>query len=276
MKQLAMLLIGGGLAAASIYCGAETTCPHVVVPAAVEAGQGELTLADLLAGDSCPPLRQAAARVNLGRAPRPGRQRVLDGRQILGLLEEVAIGQVNLQEEDSLQIPGRIVVRRGGAAKSCLEIARFVAGTGSTPDLPSRWRENLNCAAARSIAEDAALELTKTSWNAGLQRWEFALRCPRPDNCVPFLVWVHDDKPALPHAVSADGRRREAGAGSKPLVQRGQTATLTWEQSGIRIVMPVTCLDAGGAGQFVRVRFKNAARILRAEVVGDAMLRANL
>jgi hypothetical protein len=38
----------------------------------------------------------------------------------------------------------------------------------------------------------------------------------------------------------------------------------------------VTCLDSGAAGQLVRVRFQNAPGILRAEVVGKAMLRAKL
>jgi len=66
------------------------------------------------------------------------------------------------------------------------------------------------------------------------------------------------------------------GSGAERLVKPGQTATLTWEQAGLRIVLPVTCLDAGGLGQFVRVRFKNAARILRAEVMGKAILRASL
>jgi hypothetical protein len=41
-------------------------------------------------------------------------------------------------------------------------------------------------------------------------------------------------------------------------------------------VLPVTCLEAGGLGQFVRIRFKNAARTLRAEIVGAGMLRASL
>jgi flagella basal body P-ring formation protein FlgA len=60
------------------------------------------------------------------------------------------------------------------------------------------------------------------------------------------------------------------------LVKPGQIVTLTWDQRGIRIVLPVTCLDAGGMGQFVRVRLQNAPRVLRAEVVGQAMLRASL
>lgn len=67
MKWRAMVLISGALAASSLRCGAEPACPQVVVPASVEAGRGELTLADLMARGSCPQMREAAAQVSLGR-----------------------------------------------------------------------------------------------------------------------------------------------------------------------------------------------------------------
>jgi flagella basal body P-ring formation protein FlgA len=71
-------------------------------------------------------------------------------------------------------------------------------------------------------------------------------------------------------------RKTAAGTGTGQLIKPGQTATLTWEQSGIRVVLPVTCLDGGGLGQLVRIRFKNGAQTLRAEVVGAGSLRAGL
>lgn len=298
MKRLAMVLMSGVIAAASLPCGAEPACTEVAVEASVEAGRGELTLADLLARGTCLPLRQAAAQVSLGTAPRAGSVRVFDGRHIRGLLEGLADGGLSLGKTAGMQIPERIVVQRAGATKSCAEIARFVASAAPPQDMasaPSRWQEDLDCAAARGIPEETPLELTKTAWNAALRRWEFALRCAQPEGCVPFLVWAHEEKtpPArAANAQSGSDRRltflaepsppglREApkagGSGIERLVKPGQTATLTWEQAGIRIVLPVTCLDAGGLGQFVRVRFKNAARILRAEVVGEGTLRASL
>jgi hypothetical protein len=293
MKRLAMVLIGGVFVAASLPCLAETVCSEVAVEASVEAEQGELTLADLLARGACPQLREAAKQVSLGKVPRPGSVRVLDGRQIRRLLEGLAGG--SLKETVSLQIPERIVVQRAGAAKSCAEIARFVASAAPAQDVasvPSQWRDDLDCAAARGIPENTPLELTKTAWNEALQRWEFALRCVRPEDCVPFLVWAHGEKttPAgVANAQSGAVRRITILAGSSPqlltkagesgaarLVKPGQAATLTWDQAGIRVVLPVICLDAGGLGQFVRVRLKSAARILRAEVVGEAALRVSL
>ena len=56
--------------------------------------------------------------------------------------------------------------------------------------------KDLDCAAARNVPEDASLELVKAKWNAGLQRREFALRCGRPEDCIPFLVWEPADTAA--------------------------------------------------------------------------------
>jgi len=50
---------------------------------------------------------------------------------------------------------------------------------------------------------------------------------------------------------------------------------LTWEQAGLRMVLR-NLPEAGGLGQFVRVRFKNAPGTLRAEVVGAGSVRASL
>jgi hypothetical protein len=155
-------------------------------------------------------------------------------------------------------------------------------------NLDGRWREDLDCAGARGIPEKASLEVTKSGWNMALERWEFALRCARPGDCIPFMVWVPGAKAASAMASQSEARRRarasgkfssglEDGAnGKQGLVKAGQTATLTWDERGIRVVLPVTCLDGGGLGQFVRVRLQNAPRILRAEVVGSGTLRANL
>jgi hypothetical protein len=289
MKCLAMGLVSGVFAVASLGCCAAQACTEVAVEASVEAGPGELTLADLLARGACAPLREAAAQVSLGAAPRPGSARVLEGRVVRRLVEDAAAGVVSRGKTGGMTVPERIVVKRRGAAKSCAEIARFVAGAaGELANAPRSWQENVDCAAARDIPQEAALELKKSGWSAARARWEFALRCARPGDCVPFMVWVRDPKTAVAGAESRSGtvgrgsafgetpRLRDGAGGAERLVKAGQTATLTWDQAGIRVVVPVTCLDAGGLGQLVRVRLKNAARILRAEVVGEGRLRASL
>jgi hypothetical protein len=294
MTRLAIAAVSGVLVAVSLPCAAGQACKNVAVEASVEIAQGELTLADLLTRNSCPQWREAAAQVSLGAAPRAGSARVLDGRRVRLLLEGLGdhLDQ-KVEEAGSMQIPERIVVQRAGAVKSCSAIAGFLAGAASAQmaGAPSRWQEQVDCAAARGIPESASLKLAKTTWNAALQRWEFGLRCARPEDCIPFLVWVQQEKtsPVEVDARSGGGRgatfrfeppaRALAKAGGSPaerLVKPGQTAMLTWERAGIRVVVPVTCLEAGGLGQFVRVRLKSAARTLRAEVVGEGTLRASL
>jgi hypothetical protein len=297
MKGLAMILLTAALAAASLRCAAETDCDRISVPANVEAMREELTLADLLAPGTCGRLRRAAAQVGLGAAPGGGVVRVLDGDRIRGMLEGLVDGTSARKEHLRMQVPGRIAIRRAGRNKSCVDFARFVAAAvpAEVPKRASALRNQqpaIDCAAAPRIPQNTPLELTKTSWNTGLHRWEFAVRCSRSEDCVPFLLWMQKENTAAAELTSgqtalrqssespapnlAPARSQPGGNNLKRLVQRGQTVTLTWDQSGIRMVLPVTCLDAGALGEFVWVRFKNAPGILRAEVMADGTLRVSL
>lgn len=290
MKWLLTLLVAVGFAAISLPCCAETACAPVTVQEEVEVYPGALSLADLLAPGTCPRLYRLAAQVNLGTAPRAGSVRVLDGRQIGRRIGELGEhGKKSLRDDDK-RIPERIVVRQAGGVKSCAEIARFVSAADRVQVQSSapRGQNDLHCAAAGNIPQESALELVKTTWNVPLQRREFALRCVRPENCIPFLVWFHETGPSATVTESSSSTSSSWTSSAPPLmpnlegrdiallVRRGQTAMLSWEQAGIRVVLPVTCLEAGGIGQFVRVRFKNASRTMRAEIVGAGRLRTSL
>jgi hypothetical protein len=292
MKRLVLMLIGGVFAAECFCCQAEAECAQIIVQARVqarvEATPEGLTLADLLAAESCPQLLASAAHVSLGAAPRAGSVRVIAGSEIRRRLDELVDASFDLRLTRRMQIPDRVVVKRAGASKSCAEITSFLASAGRARE-PARdrepWKGNLNCAAAHNIPEGATLELVKASSNPTMRRQEFWLHCAHADDCVPFLVWIREEKmpvTRISEAQTTAGSRFSAVAErasmsvNDGLVRAGQTATLAWDQAGIRIVLPVTCLEAGALGEFVRVRFKNAPRILRAEVVGKAMLRASL
>jgi Chaperone for flagella basal body P-ring formation len=166
------------------------------------------------------------------------------------------------------------------SVKSCQEVAGFIASSGvlETPAAMSHTLQGLNCAAARNIPQSASLELIRTNWNASLQRWEFVLRCARRADCVPFLVWAQGENPhAQTHSQAQQVSAANSPANIAPnLVESGQTALLTWDGGGLRVVLPVTCLDAGSLGQTVRVRLKHVDRVLRAEVAGAGALTANL
>src|SRR5258708_32296737 len=180
MKWLAVVRISGMFAAVPFCQGSAEGCSQVAVQSRVEAGQGELTLADLLARGSCPQLRDAAARVSLGVAPRAGSARVLDGRQIRQRLEELAAvslnlgARLNLEKEISVQVPERIVVRRAGAMKSCAEIASLLAGAAPTRGATiarGQWRGGREFAPARGHPGKRALALTQDPREWGFQAW---------------------------------------------------------------------------------------------------------
>lgn len=301
MRLLASVLVVGTLTVVSLPCAAGEVCGEVAVRASAKSRQAELTLADLLLPGACAQLREAAAHVSLGVPARPGTVRVLDGRVVERLITQLASGELGGREGKkpgfTLQVPERIMIQRTGEIKSCAEIGRVVTSASSAMAIvPKGWRENLDCAAAREIPEDAPLELMKTSWNPVLRRWEFGLRCLRAQECVPFLVWAPEERRGTSGTGAFGTARAESGAaasatvssaearaqawasgnGEQRVIKPGQTATLSWERGGIRIVLPVTCLEGGGVGQMVRVRFKNAPRIVLAEVLGNGMLRANL
>jgi hypothetical protein len=284
MRRFFFWLICGWFTLSAYSSQAYVACRAITLPERVAVGTGAITLAALFPEQTCPELREAAAQITLGMAPQKGSARVFERaeiRQLIDGLGERAWGTtttgLRANQNDLLHIPERIVVQRAGATKSCAEVTDLLAKAAATAALfarDERWQNELNCSGAGGVPESAALELLKTTSNPNLQRWEFCLRCVRAEDCSPFLVW-------LPIAAAQDGAPsspakllRSNSNTTTPLVARGQTALLTWEQAGIRIVLPVTCLESGSAGQFVLVRFQNAVRMLQAEVTGAGTLRA--
>jgi len=253
---------------------ARASCGAQHLRETVEVGPGPLSLADLLPPGGCARLYQVAARVSLGAAPRAGSERVLDGRELRREFEQLEdrAGNAGEARDELGEFPERIVVRLAEKMKSCAEVAEFLAGAGSADGLSgdSGRLQDLNCSSARKLPESAALDLMKTGWNPSLRRWEFAVRCVPSEPCVPFLVWARAVNRGS--ATNAPG----AAAEEEAAVKRGQTATLTWDEAGIRVVLPVICLEAGRIGQSVLVRLENGTRTLRAEVVGTRAVRASL
>jgi len=200
MKRLAIIVFSllGGAGWATAHPTTGRNCQPPVVLARVSIPDGNLSLADLLAPETCAQLRESASRVRLGVAPLPGSPRVLDGADVRPLLERLA-ASVD-RDASPFPIPARIVIQRQ--------------------------------------AEPGQAEKVGVKWG-------------------------------LP------GQPREALAPNpgELLVKPGETATLVWQGGGISVQLPVVCLDAGRAGEFVRARVKNEPRILRAQVAGKDFLR---
>jgi hypothetical protein len=191
---------------------------------------------------------------------------------------------------------------RSGVGDPEIADSKFTNTDGTDRAAPA-LTQTLDCSSALHIPQGAPLKLTKQFWDPALHNWEYSLRCVHPGDCVPFLIRargrvartaytvplrVTSRSPihgppvcpslALSHSFQAlPGPGPAATLAREPLLVRpGEIVTLTWEEAGIRLVLPVICLDRGGLGQKVRARMKTGGRVLRAEVVGEAKLRAAL
>ncbi len=282
--KVCAVLVAGMFAMAVVRCAALPACAEVTVRASVEVADGSFSLADLLAGTSCREIREAAAQVSMGVAPRAGSVRMFQSDQVRALIEAMESSKSGDPEPAAkrpvaMQIPPRVVVRRAGAMKTCGEIAKSLASSAPWREADGdavQLRQRLDCAAASAVPEDAELELIRANRNPALQRREFSLRCVQPKACVPFMVWEYGESSRTVGFGLGVANARAALKGKLVLVKPGQTATLIWEQGGIRAVLPAICLEAGELGQVVRVRLKNVARTLRAEVMSDGTLQVKL
>jgi hypothetical protein len=303
------LLIVTPLAAAS---SAASPCASVALRSVtvrsvveVDASAGELSLADLLAPDTCASVLSAARRVRLGGVPLAGSVRIFDADEVRALLNGLFRNANAVRSESAAatmperipdRIPDRIIVRRAGNRSSCAELRERILTSWRPPQKNSAIHDDIeektvarppsrlamDCAAANFIPPDAPLDLSHTAWNPALDSWEISVRCVHAADCVPFLVRLRaDDLGTSPahsaatlaisqHAASPES---QMSAGRRPLVRRGQSAILLWDGNGIRVVARVVCLDSGGPGQAVRARFLESGSVVRAIVVQAGELR---
>ena len=182
-------------------------------------------------------------------------------------------------------------------ASACVAVASWIngvlrsRGTGAGNDSPATFpREialgnlpsrELDCGAMPGLAPGISLDLTRIFYDRPLHSWEFLLRCASSADCVPFLVrWPQpaggDLKQEGPSQLFSSTSQGNSPQIQRVLVRPGETATLVWDQDGIRVVLPVICLDRGNIGDSIRVRIKSGSRVLRAEIVNESLLRAIL
>lgn len=131
-----------------------------------------------------------------------------------------------------------------------------------------------------STVENSDLEVVNVStWVGDTAKVE--LRCHDHRACLPFYV-------LLSHAGTADLRGAHSTAtNSRPgtripvpatqaVIRNGDSATVVFEDTALRITMPVICLESGSRGQKIRVVSTDHKRYFKAEVVQAGLLRATL
>jgi hypothetical protein len=260
------------------HCSAE---PRIILRDEVTVTGSRISLVDLLPADSPARLQQIAAAVSFGGAPLSGSTRVVLQKEVQSRLTESGVPL------EQFQIPPQIVLHRGGFSVSPENvrgsILRFLQekgwpGTG----LPDKFSAQL--AAGTTAAEpDPELEVTGMDWDERAHRLQIRLRCRTRASCASFLVEAPVQGPMVhiwQERLRGQRRSLQGHAQSAPknvvgpiLVQAGKSAMLTMESAGMRIVLPVVCLQRGGLAQRINVRDPETRKILQAEVVGVGRLQ---
>jgi hypothetical protein len=293
-----LLLIGvavaAGISLVPQASARQSACDHTAIRAEVEVASGEFFLSDLLEPSAAPALVQAAGRVRLGSAPLAGSVRVMEGASIRALLETLSFETLNDDNLESttacgsIRVPERIRIHRAGTRRSCSDLIEQIRATLPEPVPAVLLADHVDCGAAGRIPENAPIELLRTTWNPRLESWEIRARCVHPADCVPFLLSLRGSRMGLQTAslrqnesgsIQSAGSslvpgRRTSGLNAEMVVRPGQLVTLIWDQNGIRVSVPVLCLDAGGPGQQIRARIVRGGTVVRAIVESAQSLRA--
>ncbi len=170
-------------------------------------------------------------------------------------------------------------------------------GTGATAQPQPRFRvsakrvaEALAAAGVRATPEqvhfldpvtaagqDPSLQVMHVgTWTGGTLKVE--LRCHDHRACLPFYVLLRsggtaDAQGPIPAAQKS---AISGGTAKSALMRSGDTATLLFEGSTLRISMSVICLQSGNRGETIRVVSTDHKRFFSAEIVGSGLLRAAL
>lgn len=263
----------------------------IVVPEKIEVSGRTLTLAALLPANAPVELRSAAQNIDLGRGPLLGSIRVLKKDEMEARLK-------NFPEIlQSILLPSQVIVQRRGSriAPDQLQsaIAAFLRSRGwNMNGLPGGSAFQVEGAAKTSLPH-AGLVVESATWDAEHKGLQFRVQCSDRTVCGNFLVHIQPGPetislwrqrfggPQQPFSVASAHALVVKRVAQKPspelvLVLAGKPATLILQGNGIRITMPVICLEPGSLAQNIRVRDVLGKHSFEAKVIGAELLQAEL
>jgi hypothetical protein len=118
---------------------------------------------------------------------------------------------------------------------------------------------------APSAALTRAVVVERWRWDPMLGRMELRIRCRMRRECLPFLAYVSVRDPR--QLTSRGFAVRDGNPPGNVMVKAGEHVLLTVQREGLRISLPVLCLNSARRGEVVRVRHAGN-RMLKAVVVG--------
>jgi len=133
----------------------------------------------------------------------------------------------------------------------------------------------ITVAPALSSVEIPRLQVFSIAVNEVRNAVEVRLQC-RQRECLPFYAIIRPKDSILEwNAIartSTTGRQAKRPRSRSPLIRAGQKTILLLTNPGMRISIPVVCLQSGAAGETIDVRAISFWRYYRAQVRADGTL----
>lgn len=107
--------------------------------------------------------------------------------------------------------------------------------------------------------------LQRVIYDAPLRQWQIQLQCVPQRACLSFIAVVTSPDEAL-------FRHIRAPKSAQPLIRPGERKELLFSLGAVRIRQRVVCLQAGRAGDSIRVQEQDGHKILLAIVAADGRL----
>ncbi|MGA2812892.1 MAG: flagella basal body P-ring formation protein FlgA [Candidatus Acidiferrum sp.] len=296
LRRVAVCLLAGSLGAAFFAGNSEAGAVRIALLAEAKIPGEAIVLADLLPAGVPDRVRALADAILLGRTPQSGSSRYLSGATVAEAIERTGTSA------SSFAIPELIAVQRLDRALDGEEIlssirhaiAKFSLTPGEEAALMTLQQSDLSWdAALRVPLGDARLQVAEIFVDLVRGRADVRMTAESQAHTVPFVVVgktasrelaVLRDDEASPGARLASYSAPRGPALTAPadgpaagpvLIAAGHTAQLRLHSEHSNIVLEVQALEAGHAGETIRVRLPVSGRTLRAQVTGYQTLDAS-
>jgi hypothetical protein len=289
--------LAGALGCTLFAGNSEGGAARIALLAQVRISGDAILLANLLPDDISGKVRELASGISLGKTPQNGSARTLQAAMIAEAMERSGIASAQFV------IPEVISVERDGRLLSCEEILASVREAVTRFSLSSHAEAALIAVRPADITwdsglrvplGDARLRVLDMTVNVAAGQASFRVAAESEAHGVPFEVFarlpagkilLEGNVAGMPQAteklVLASTPRKATTplsggevAEGPVLVAAGKAARLRLHSQNSNILLEVQALQAGRAGETIRVRVLASGRTLRARVIGERELDA--
>ena len=253
---------------------------RIALLASTEVQSDTILLANLLPGTASRRIRDAAANIALGAAPKNGATREFTRESL-----SAAMAAGGLSPAD-FTIPVAVTVRRVSRPISRAEIFSAIQSAltkNPMPGIPPLQPSDLHFeTGVRVPPGDAGLEVTQITFDQFIGRARFRLWPKSAPGVLPFFVTARvaatfSEPSRTGQVITASAHASTANEVFAPvLVAADHPARLHLHSSNMEMLLEVRPLQKGHLGEVIRVRLLGTGRTMQARVTGDGYLDATL